>query len=313
MNWDEIYKAAIDKGCGEPELKVKDAARYAVQMFALENDLEDPERAEIPEEVVEEYCDKFNIVFEENGEIASYDKNAVKLQKILDLLEEEGCKVSVKGKYVGVEFWTDTAGQDIVTEFDFDGTAEDFIKQFSERAKWYDVDDEVELFAGMRGRNGVPDSIRELTADCQEAKDTLMSLSEKIKGIEKKDLSFADDAEKMRDFVSLTSEEFLSSYSYLTEAEYKATLDDVMVNNGVPIINAALELVDRDDAAALMSSLLMDDEWSTYTMFESLAADYVGGNVDVREGINLAVSALTGWKFDSIAKRLLIENQEEVA
>ena len=98
MTWNDIYEAAIDKGCGEQELKVKDAARYAVQNFALENDFEDPELAEIPEEVIEEYCDRFNIVFEENGDIASYDKNAVKLQKNLDLLEEEGCKVSVKGK-----------------------------------------------------------------------------------------------------------------------------------------------------------------------------------------------------------------------
>lgn len=36
--------------------------------------------------------------------------------------------------------------------------------------------------------------------------------------------NFIDDKEKMRDFVSLTKEEFLSSYSYLTEEEYNNTL-----------------------------------------------------------------------------------------
>ena len=38
-----------------------------------------------------------------------------------------------------------------------------------------------------------------------------------------KDAAFIDDEEKMYDFVRLTKEEFLSSYSYLTEDEYNNT------------------------------------------------------------------------------------------
>jgi len=38
---------------------------------------------------------------------------------------------------------------------------------------------------------------------------------------------FADDEEKMEDFLNLTKEEFLSSYSYLTEAEYELTKKEV--------------------------------------------------------------------------------------
>lgn len=79
-----------------------------------------------------------------------------------------------------IEFWTDTAGQDIPTEFDYDGTPEDFVKQFTERAENYDVDEEVELYANMRGKNGVPDTVRELLDDCQEVKDTLMEIAEKL-------------------------------------------------------------------------------------------------------------------------------------
>ena len=45
--------------------------------------------------------------------------------------------------------------------------------------------------------------------------------------INKNELSFADDVEKMRDFKELTKEEFLESYSYLTEEEYNATLEVV--------------------------------------------------------------------------------------
>ena len=35
--------------------------------------------------------------------------------------------------------------------------------------------------------------------------------------------SFVDDREKMRDFYFLSKDEFLESYSYLTEEEYNAT------------------------------------------------------------------------------------------
>ena len=38
-----------------------------------------------------------------------------------------------------------------------------------------------------------------------------------------KNADFIDDKEKMRDFTQLTKEEFLSSYSYLTEDEYNNT------------------------------------------------------------------------------------------
>ena len=37
--------------------------------------------------------------------------------------------------------------------------------------------------------------------------------------------NFIDDAEKMRDFKELSKEEFLKSYSYLTEAEYNNTME----------------------------------------------------------------------------------------
>ena len=38
--------------------------------------------------------------------------------------------------------------------------------------------------------------------------------------------SFITDKEKMRDFKILTKEEFLKSYSYLTETEYNLTVGE---------------------------------------------------------------------------------------
>ena len=107
-----------------------------------------------------------------------------KWEEIYDVLDNMNVRYDTN--YCGseteaiIEFWTDTAKQDIPTEFDYDGTPEDFVKQFTERANSYDVDEEVELFVGMRGEGGVPDTVRELLDDCQEAKDTLMEIADKL-------------------------------------------------------------------------------------------------------------------------------------
>lgn len=86
--------------------------------------------------------------------------------------------------YVLIEFWTDTAGQDVPYEYDgWDGTAEDLVKDFVRHAENYDVDEEVELFVDMRGQNGVPSTVREILDDCQEAKDTLMKIAEKLQAV----------------------------------------------------------------------------------------------------------------------------------
>lgn len=103
------------------------------------------------------------------------------MERIISVLEEAGVKYDIKPDFATIEFWTDTAGQDIVSEFEYDGSAKGFVNEFTERAELYDVDEEVELFADSRGKNGVPSSIRELLDDCQEAKDTLVKLAKSLK------------------------------------------------------------------------------------------------------------------------------------
>ena len=111
------------------------------------------------------------------------------MKRIEEVLEEMGIKYNISEKNALVEFWTDTAGQDIPTEFEFDGTPEDFVEQFANAANSYDVDDEVELYAEMKGQRGVPDTITEILADCQEAKNTLLSISKKLeRAISEKDM-----------------------------------------------------------------------------------------------------------------------------
>lgn len=41
-------------------------------------------------------------------------------------------------------------------------------------------------------------------------------------------ISFIDDADKLRDFFKLTKDEFLASYSYLTEGDYDTTREEII-------------------------------------------------------------------------------------
>ena len=102
-----------------------------------------------------------------------------KIESVLDALDlKYDWKKQDDGTWYGlVEFWTDTADQDVPVEFEFDGTAEDFVKKFRSAADNYDVDEKVESYVGVRGRNGVPDTVTELLKDCQEAKDTLTRIA----------------------------------------------------------------------------------------------------------------------------------------
>lgn len=67
--WDEIYKRADGCCFGEDNLKAKDNARENVRWLAIEYGEDDLENAECPEDEVDYYCDKYNILFDENGHI----------------------------------------------------------------------------------------------------------------------------------------------------------------------------------------------------------------------------------------------------
>ena len=104
------------------------------------------------------------------------------MKRITDCLDKLGISYKIGDREALIEFWTDTAGQDIPTEFVYDGTPEDFVSEFKLAAENYDVDEEVEIFAQSRGKNGIPSSIKILLEDMQEAKDTLMDLAVKLEG-----------------------------------------------------------------------------------------------------------------------------------
>lgn len=116
--------------------------------------------------------------------------------------------------------------------------------------------------------------------------------------------NFIDDLEKMRDFKTLSKEEFLNSYSYLTEAEYENTVDLYREKQGL------LELLYRKNA----------DEYIT---FKEQLRDY---DVDTLISADLAYEIVTKKDFmliiewcgedfltiEQIKKLLNVENLLEI-
>lgn len=71
MTWDEIYERAEGAGCGELPLEAKDEARWQTRDLMVDLGYLDPEQEEIPEESIEEYCEKMQIEFDDCGNIIS--------------------------------------------------------------------------------------------------------------------------------------------------------------------------------------------------------------------------------------------------
>ena len=66
LSWDAHFC------CPERKSYVKDNARYAVDNFCTEHALPDPEKAEIPEEIIDDICDRYDIRFDWSGNIVSF-------------------------------------------------------------------------------------------------------------------------------------------------------------------------------------------------------------------------------------------------
>ena len=89
---------------------------------------------------------------------------------------------------------------------------------------------------------------------------------------------FVNDGEKMRDFFDLTKEEFLDSYSYLTEEEYDATAKYVKEHNLVKplwVCNHCLCAIEAHEGRQMHvngTSILMTSVNQNVTGAKSLAS-----------------------------------------
>ena len=78
-------------------------------------------------------------------------------------------------------------GEDVIIPLIYDGTEEDFIRQFERYAEDFDAEEHAEMWIEGRGKNGVPDSIKDLLEDAEWQKEMLLEVA--------KDLNDLDDEE----------------------------------------------------------------------------------------------------------------------
>lgn len=76
-------------------------------------------------------------------------------------------------------------GEDIIIPLTYDGTEESFINEFADYAEGFDAEEHAEMWIESRGKNGVPDSIKELLEDAEWIKDTLMEIADELNNLDK--------------------------------------------------------------------------------------------------------------------------------
>jgi len=109
-----------------------------------------------------------------------------------------------KGNY-DVELETfSPEGENVIVSLTYDGTEESFIGAFVEYANDFDAKEHAEIWIGSRGKNGVPDSIKDLLEDAEWIKYTLISIAEKLNNLD-------EDSEEL---ISMNREQF---YNYILE------------------------------------------------------------------------------------------------
>lgn len=75
-------------------------------------------------------------------------------------------------------------GEDVIISLIYDGTEEDFIRQFRSYAEGFDAEEHAEMWIESRGKNGVPDSIKDLLEDAEWIKSTLEEVADDLENID---------------------------------------------------------------------------------------------------------------------------------
>lgn len=104
--------------------------------------------------------------------------------RIMQIIEEHGFSIEEVTKqeddyYVGLNQRT-PAGEDWYLIIWFNGTTEDFILQLKIYYNNFDIDEEVEPYISMRGKNGVPNSISILLEDAEWKETKIKELSDDL-------------------------------------------------------------------------------------------------------------------------------------
>ena len=114
-------------------------------------------------------------------------------KRVEDLLEENDFSVcgeiseryDERGMYdIELETYS-PEGEDVIVPLIYDGTEEGFIKAFRRYAEDFDAEEHAETYINMRGKNGVPESIKNLLEDAEWQKEMLLEVAKDLNGLDR--------------------------------------------------------------------------------------------------------------------------------
>ncbi len=109
-----------------------------------------------------------------------------------------------KGKYdVDLETYS-PEGEDVIVPLIYDGTEEGFIVAFVDYANYFDAEEHAEIWINIRGKNGVPKSIKDLLEDAEWQKNMFLKVAEALNNL----------GEESETLESMNREQF---YNYIVE------------------------------------------------------------------------------------------------
>lgn len=148
---------------------------HKIQSFALSEIRKNPKKAK----------QKMNSLEEELYKEEEEELKEDLCEKMLDILERHNISYYPEDADLGdpygdimLEFWTDTANQDVVIELSDVNGFDDFFEKLSRWLDNYDVTEEFDIYWPLHGTRGVPDSPYTLLEDFEEVQETVGDLIE---------------------------------------------------------------------------------------------------------------------------------------
>lgn len=75
-------------------------------------------------------------------------------------------------------------GEDVIVSLTYDGTEDSFITSFNDYANEFDVEEHAEMWIENRGKNGIPESIKDLLNDAEWINNMLLKVADKLNNLD---------------------------------------------------------------------------------------------------------------------------------
>ena len=88
---------------------------------------------------------------------------------------------------------------------------------------------------------------------------------------------------------------------------YEQEIDQALEKNrsDLDVIREAYAASDKEESASYLAEVLMDNQISTYGIFEDLASAYINGSEEFRKGMETAVSYITGRHLRELSETVI--------